>query len=389
MGKLLHKLYIALVKVIATLMPGSSHMLFAGQGSSAQLCRHMQRSGARRVLIVTDKPLVELGIVAQATHALDHSITGQVTFADVLPDPSFEIVEAGAALYHAEQCDAILAIGGGSSIDAAKVIGVTVSCEGNVRDYVGLGKIKNPIPPLFAIPTTSGTGSEATAGAVITDSATHEKNTIIGPELIPLAACIDPALLTGLPPAITAATGIDALTHAIESYIGTWDRGNSRQLAANATRLIFQHLESAVRDGKDLADRDALAHAAYQAGQAINQVHVGNVHAIAHQLGALYGTPHGLANALVLPHVLQLSLNAARKPLAELAELIGQHSAEDFIQAIRDLNGNIGVPTALDSLRREDFPAIIRRARKEAFAYPTPHFMSEADVQTVLEKILP
>ncbi|MFK7733500.1 MAG: iron-containing alcohol dehydrogenase [Pseudomonadales bacterium] len=383
--KCLHDLYVMVMKTMVLFMPSASYSVFAGEGSASQLCRHIVRNGYKRTLIVTDKPLVELGIVAKASSELKDA----VVFSDVEPDPSYQVVTAGAAVYKEHSCDSILAIGGGSSIDAAKGIGIQVSCSGQAKDYVGFNKVKDDIPALYAIPTTSGTGSETTSGAVLSDTETHEKGVISGKQLLPLAACLDPTLLTGLPPHITAATGMDALTHAIEAYIGVWDRGDCMQRAASAVEQIFVYLPRAVSNGHDLEARDAMAHASYQAGRAINQVNVGNVHAIAHQIGGLYGVPHGLANAIVMPAVLDLSLVKARTRLTELGNLTGSASAEDFIQSVRELSQKIGIPTHLESLKESDFDDIAERACKEAFAYPAPYFMVEDDVRAVLRTLLP
>lgn len=383
--KCLHDLYVVIMKAMVLFMPGASYTVFAGEGSARQLCRYILRNGHNRTLIVTDKPLLELGIVTQASADLEQA----VVFSDVQPDPTYQVVNAGARVYKEHNCDSILAIGGGSSIDAAKGIGIQVSCPGDAKDYVGFNKVKDDIPPLYAIPTTSGTGSETTSGAVLSDTDTHEKGVISGKQLLPLAACLDPTLLAGLPPHITAATGMDALTHAIEAYIGVWDRGDCMQRAASAVEQIFVYLPRAVNNGSDMEARDAMAHASYQAGRAINQVNVGNVHAIAHQVGGLYGVPHGLANAIVMPAVLDLSINKARVRLTELGKLTGSSSAEEFIQSVRELNHQLGIPAFLQPLKESDFDEIAERACKEAFGYPAPYFMVEDDVRGVLQTLLP
>jgi alcohol dehydrogenase class IV len=385
--KLKHHSWIKFAGFMLKLSPGVSYMLFAGQASSRQLCLHMARGGSKRVLVVTDRPLVELGVVAQATSGLHEAGLEVVVFDGVLPDPTYQVVAEGKAVYERENCDCILAIGGGSSIDAAKVIGLALSHEGEPRDYVGFGKVKNPLPPFYTIPTTSGTGSEATMGAVISDNVSHEKGIISGATLLPLAACLDADLLTGLPPHITAATGMDALTHAVEAYIGVWERGDSMKTSATAVKLIFQHLPDAYSNGGDVEVRAEMAYAAYLAGQAINMVNVGNVHAIAHQLGAFYGVPHGLANAQVMPHVLDLSLESARERLTELAQMIGLSSAEEFISAVRELNQTVGIPATVEKLKAEDFPVITERAIAEADGYPVPYMLSKGDVQSILEKL--
>ena len=388
-AKLKHNFLMGFISIILKFMPGASYMLFAGEGSAAELCKSIARSGLKRLLVVTDKPLVELGIVEKALTGLAGAGVETVIYDGVLPDPTFHIVAEGAALYRANNCDSILAIGGGSSIDAAKIIGLAVSHPNDPREYIGFGKVKDPIPPLYVIPTTSGTGSEATMGAVISDSETHEKGIISGDTLLPVAACLDPSLLTGLPPHITAATGMDALTHAIEAYIGVWDRGDAKEKALNATRMIFAHLPTAYVDGSNVAARDAMAHASYMAGQAINQINVGNVHAIAHQLGGEYGIPHGMANAMVLPHVLDMSQDAARVRLTELAQAIGKSTAEEFIAAVRELSAGVGIPTQVEKLQAADIPSLVARAVAEGDGYCAPWFMQTADCSTILRKLLP
>ncbi len=386
--RLKHNAFIKFVAFMMKFVPGTTYLLFAGEGSSRQLCKHIGYKGLKKVLVVTDKPLMELGIAQQAMAGLAEAGVEAVVFDAVLPDPTYSIVAAGKALYQQEGCDGILAIGGGSSIDAAKVMGVTISHAGEPQDFVGFGKVTGAIPPFYAIPTTSGTGSEATMGAVISDDVTHEKDIISGGSMLPLAACLDAELITGLPPHITAATGIDALTHAVEAYISVWDRGDCMEKSAAAVTLIFDKLPTAYSNGADLAARDAMAQAAYMAGQAINQVNVGNVHAIAHQLGAFYGVPHGLANAMVMPHVLDLSLEPVRQRLGQLAGLIGLNTAEEFIAAIRKLNETVGIGSRIEKMDRADFPTIIQRALTEADGYPVPYMMTENDVQGVLEKLL-
>jgi len=385
--RLKHNFFVKFASFMLKFSPGASYMLFAGEGSSLQLCRHIGRTGLRRLLVVTDKPLVELGIAAQASRGLAEAGVEAVVFDGVLPDPTYQVVAAGRAMYERERCDGILAIGGGSSIDAAKVIGLSLTHPGDPKDYVGFGKAKEALPPLYVIPTTSGTGSEATMGAVISDNETHEKGVISGPGMLPLATSLDPALMTGMPPHITAATGMDALTHAVEAYIGVWERGDRSEKAAAAVKMIFANLKHACEHGEDIGVRDTMAQAAYMAGQAINLVNVGNVHAIAHQLGALYGIPHGLANAQVMPHVLEISKGAARDRLTELAQLIGRETADDFIVAVRELSEAVGIPPRVEKLSEQDYPTIIDRATAEADGYPVPHMMSRADVKTILNAL--
>ena len=382
-----HKLFINFARFMVNFAPGATYLAFAGDNSARTLCRHVGRQGVKKVLVVTDKQLVKLGIVEQAISGLAEESVEHAIYDGVTPDPTYHVVAEGKAAYERHGCDGLLAIGGGSSIDAAKVIGVAVSHPNHPQDYVGFGKVKDPIPPLFAIPTTAGTGSEATMGAVISDNETHVKGIISGRSLLPQAACIDPTLMTGMPKQITAATGMDALTHAVEAYISTWTRGDAREKAETAAKLIFANLPKACEDGSDIRARDALAHAAYMAGQAINQVNVGNVHAIAHQLGAHFGVPHGIANAMVMPHVLRASMPEATSRLSELGATLGYNSADDFITAISAMNRKLGIPDKAHGLKPEHFDSITEAALAEADGYAVPHMMTPEEVHQVLSKL--
>ena len=393
--KFRHSLRFTLVKALVGLAPGARHQAFVGRNSSAELCRHILRTGARNVLVVTDRPLRELGVVDQAIAPLLAADIELSFYDGVLPDPTYEQVEAGVAIARSQSAEVVLAIGGGSSIDAAKIIAAAATSDESPREWVGFGKVKHEPLKLYAVPTTSGTGSEATMGAVISDGETHQKGIISGSTLLPLATALDPELIVGLPPHITAATGMDALTHGIEAYIGHWERGSRLQDARIGIKLVFDHLVAAVNDGGDLDARSGMSMAAYYAGLAINQVNVGNVHAIAHQLGGKYGIPHGLANALVLPHVLEFCREEAGPRLAELAILTGvgesgqseSQLAEKFIQAVRDLRAAVGIPDHSEKLRHEDFDEIAELAIAEGDGYPVPRLLEKASVVSMLGRI--
>jgi alcohol dehydrogenase class IV len=394
--KFLHKLYIKFISVMVVFAPSSMpQQTFAGEGSARQLCRHIARLGAKKILVVTDKPLRELGVVDQAVAGLVEAGVELAWYDGVLPDPTYDQVAEGVAVAREHGCQVVLAVGGGSAMDAAKIICASVTSADNPQDWVGFGKVKHEILDFYAIPTTSGTGSEATSGAVISDSTTHEKGVISGPALLPLAIALDPTLISGLPPHITAATGMDALTHAIEAYIGVWERGNRKEVASIATHLIFENLATACRDGGNMQAREGMAMGAYYAGLAINQVNVGNVHAIAHQLGGKYGIPHGLANALVLPHVLDFCRAEAQESLAELAVLIGVAqdgdaagpAAAKFIQAVRDLRAEVGIGETSDLIKREDFDYLTGNAISEGALYPVPRLLDRDSVHDILGRI--
>jgi alcohol dehydrogenase class IV len=390
-----HSLYLVLMKTFASLSPGSRHTVFAGSGSSLQLCHHIARTGVRKLLVVTDKPLREMGLADRAVTGLVAAGVDIAWYDGVLPDPTYEQVTAGVAVQKAHGSEAVLAVGGGSSIDAAKIIAAAATSDASPKDWVGHGKMKHEPLRIFAIPTTSGTGSEATIGAVISDAETHEKGVIAANSLLPAAAALDPELITGLPPHITAATGMDALTHAIEAYIGTWERGTRSDDARIAVKLIFDNLVRAFKDGGDLAARESMAMGAFYAGMAINQVNVGNVHAIAHQLGGKYGIPHGLANALVLPHVLTFCREEAAPRLAELARLIGVGKpgdsslalADAFIAAVSELRSAVGIDARSELPRREDYDYLCDLALAESATYPVPRLLDRDSTLAILGQI--
>ncbi|MGB0188252.1 MAG: iron-containing alcohol dehydrogenase [Aequoribacter sp.] len=391
--RLKHALLMGLMKSLAGLGPGMSHLAFTGPGSSRQLCRYVLDQGYTKILVASDKILRELGVTETAVKELLEAGVEIAYFDDIEPNPTFEQVNAGKHVLKAAGSQVIIAVGGGSVIDCAKIMSGAATSDEDPKSWVGFGKVKHETIPLYAIPTTAGTGSEATAGAVITNVQDHAKVVISGASLLPKAAAVDPALQQGLPPAITAATGMDALTHAIEAYICTWDRGTRKEQARVAIKTIFQALPKIYADASDHDARGAMAMAAYHAGLAINQVNVGNVHAIAHQFGAYYGVPHGLANAVVLPYVLEFSKGPAEVALAELADLVGVGAdsatqgarAQAFIDAVKALNTTLDIGTTLDAIKREDHAAIAQAAVLEAVSYPVPRLMMPADVLAMLE----
>ena len=304
---------------VTRLLPVPQPTLLIGPGASSRLGQAVGGVGHRKVLVVTDAVVARLGLLRGLTDALAASGTAHAIFDRVTPDAPLPVIEAGIDEYEAEGCDAIIAFGGGSVIDAAKAIGLASVNGKHPRELVGYFRGRRAPPPLYAVPTTAGTGSEVTVAAVISDPEHARKLVIADTRLVPRLAALDPTLMTGLPPAITAATGMDALTHAVEAYIGQWGTAYTDRMALAAVALIYRHLPVTCRRGKNVAAREGMALAACYAGLAFTRANVGNVHAIAHQLGGLYHTPHGLANAIMLPPVLRWCTAAAVPKLAELA----------------------------------------------------------------------
>ena len=284
-------------------------------------------------------------------------------------------------------------------IDAAKVIGAMVVSGKSPAQLVGMLKVGKPMLPLFAVPTTAGTGSEVTVAAVVTDPVAHAKAAVIDPKLVPAAAALDPALTTGMPKPITAATGMDALTHAVEAYMNRWPHAETGFHAVSAVRMIFANLPRACEDGGNLEAREAMLVASFYAGLAFTKAYVGYVHAFSHKVGGMYGVPHGLGNAILLPYVLDFIKDAplAEQRLAELAVAIGAGKegepraalAQRFVERVRELNRAVGIPEKLAALKAEDIPAVARAAMIEAHRdYPVPKNMSLGDAEALLRRCL-
>ncbi len=391
--------YQAVFKVTATILPYPVPGLLTGPGSVKQLAENISVRGLKRVLLVTDKDLMGLGLPNGFLASLAEHGVAYTVFDEVQPNPTIENVEAGVQAYKQNGCDAIVAFGGGSPMDCAKTIGARL---GNpflpVRRMEGYFRVLLPLPPFFAVPTTAGTGSEVTIVAVITDAASHRKFVITDIKLTPKLAVLDPELMAGLPPHITAATGMDALTHAVEAYVGVSGTPFTDDNAERAVRLIFENLEEAYRNGKNLEARYQMALASYCAGAAFTRAYIGYVHAIAHNMGGLYGVPHGLANAIILPKVLRFSLREAQGKLAALARLVNLGAPGDseealavkFIEAIEGMNERMKIPTFIAELQESDIPLIAKRALAEAHPdYPVPRIITRAECEALVRELLP
>ncbi len=373
---------------------------FIGADSSLSLCKEIAATGAQRVLVITDSALFKLGVVNPLITALEEAGVVVELFDEIEPDPDYALVLKGVSKLKDCQADAVLAVGGGSSIDGAKAI---VACHANnchPEKLVGLwlGKRRKNGVPFYAAPTTAGTGSEVTIAAVVSDRQAQTKQAIIDPKLVPAMIALDPKLMVGLPPFITAPTGMDALTHAVEAFISTLATADTDALALAATSNIMANLPLAYSDGKNLEVRERMAIASFKAGLAFTRSGVGYVHAFAHQLGALYHVPHGLANAIVMPYVLDFSKGHCAPRLAALAKIskLGQKTDSDavladvFIARIRAMNESMQIPTSVKDLQRADFEKIIDRAFAEAHGtYGVPRYMDRGQALTLLEKLLP
>ncbi len=395
MKKFLHNLVIALLGMVARFMPDKVPVTFIGTEACNELIESIGHVCSGKVLVVTDAVLVEIGLIDRVTDSLRATNLGWSVYSGVESDPTTVQVEAGLAQLQREDCKAVLAVGGGSPMDAAKLIAAKATNPGPLGRLEGMMKVKRAPMPLFAIPTTAGTGSEVTIVAVVSDPETHKKKFFMDAKLLPMMAALDPSLMTGLPAHLTAATGMDALTHAVESYLSRTTTATTQAYALTSIRLVFDHLPTACRDGSNLEARKAMALASYYGGLAFTRTSVGYVHAIAHTFGAFYRTPHGLANAIALPHVLEFSKTHAEERLARLAELIGCEGTSDrekagrFIDAVRDLMEKIDIPSKLDALVDTDVSAIAAQAVGEAdFNYPVPRYMSQPQCEELLRRML-
>jgi alcohol dehydrogenase len=396
---LAYRLVKPFMKPVSRMVAIPRPVLFVGPGSTARLCQLIAGSGAKRVLVVTDAVLVKLGLVEPVREALAADGVDVAVFDGIVPDPTHDVLDKGYAAVRAQGSDAILAIGGGSSIDAAKVIAAMATTGKSSAKLIGMLKVSKPPLPLYAVPTTAGTGSEVTVAAVVTDPVAHVKSVVIDPKLVPLAAALDPQMMQGMPGPITAATGMDALTHAVESYVNRWPHAETPMFCVSAVKLIFGNLERAYANGADLEAREAMALASLYAGLAFTKAYVGYVHAFSHKIGGVYGVPHGLGNAIVLPYVLDFLKDEpyAEARLAELAVAIGAGTASEpkavlaqrFVDRVRALNRAVGIPEKVAPLRREDLGTIARAAMVEAHRdYPVPKNMSLAEAEALLQRCL-
>ena len=384
--------------LVTRFIPIPQPTLLVGPGSSGRLGQAIAGFGHSKILIVTDSIISKLGLLKPLTDALTAGGANFVVFDEITPDAPIPLIEKGIEFYKEHGCDAIVAFGGGSSMDASKAIAVAVSNPKPLRQLAGYLKgLRAPVK-IYAVPTTAGTGSEVTVAAVISDPETHKKLVIVDPRMVPKMAALDPSLMTGLPPHITAATGIDALTHAVEAYVGHWTTGYSDGMALTAVGLIFENLRIAYNDGTNLAAREKMALASTYAGFAFTRANVGYVHAIAHQFGGLYHTPHGLANAIMLPYVLKYSSPAITERLATLAlrAKVGTEDessdvlAQKFLDAVDQLNRDLGIPTYLAALKESDIPALAKAACWEAHTgYPVPRYMSQDVCEGIIRQALP
>lgn len=390
------KAQLAALKLVTKLIPSPIPNTLLGAQSRLRLVEHMAHFGFKRVLLVTDDVLFQLGVINPIVERLNELGVETVIYSKVTPDPGFLVVENGLHILRQNSCDAVLAIGGGSSIDAAKVIALAATNRKTPRDLVGILKARKRSLPLFVVPTTAGTGSEATIGAVISDDTTHVKNLVIDPKVVPLAAALDPEIMAGMPKSVTADTGIDALTHCLESWISDFSTPETEFYSGAGVKLVFKYLEKACENGQNYEARDAMALAANYGGLALNKTGLGYVHAIAHQLGTQYGVPHGRANAIVLPHILEVNRDCAQARMAALARLcdLATHTdtdslaADKLIQRVSALLAAMPIERKVKGINEKHFSVMADAAMKEAHGtYAVPKYMNKKEIIQVIRTI--
>lgn len=390
-----YRAYQKVMKVMLYFIDWSEPQLLTGPGSIRKLPSVIKEKGIGKVMVVTDKGLMSLNLLDGLFEELDKAGISYVVYDGVQPNPSIENIEEAREMFVSNGCEAMIAFGGGSPMDCAKAACArVVRPNKTIPQMRGVLKVMRKLPPFFAVPTTAGTGSETTVAAVVSNTQTHEKYAINDPCLRPKFAVLDPELTTGLPQKITSTTGLDALTHAVEAYIGKSNVPSTKDYAERATKLIFENLETCYNDGQNVEARGQMLLASFYAGMAFTRAYVGYVHAIAHNLGGMYGIPHGLANSVILPVVLEEYGSTIYPRLAKLAEIVGikgqteEELAKGFIAEIKAMNERMAIPTSFEQIKEEDIPTIVERAMKEAHPlYPTPVIFDADRLAQIVRKL--
>ncbi|MDD3192181.1 MAG: iron-containing alcohol dehydrogenase [Bacilli bacterium] len=370
--------------------------LIISEDSMAILAKLLKDKNLRPVLIVTDKKIMAMGLLDHLLNQLKKKEIAYIIFDETVPNPTIENIEVARKRYIENECKAIIGFGGGSAIDCAKGVGARIARpKKSIPQMKGQLKVGKKTPPIIAIPTTAGTGSEATLAAVVTNPKTQEKYAINDVHLIPSYAIHDPLLTVKLPAQLTATTGMDALTHAVEAYIGKSNTKETKKYAIKAVKLIFEHLEEAYFNPSNMEARSKMLKASYYAGLAFTRAYVGNVHAIAHTFGGFYNVPHGLANAIILPYVLTYYGKKVDKQLSELADLVDirpqgkQKKSQAFIEEIKKMNTRMKIANKIEIDSKEQIANMVERAYQEANPlYPVPKILSKKDFTNLYNQII-
>ncbi|KMN15008.1 alcohol dehydrogenase [Pseudomonas weihenstephanensis] len=364
-----------------------------GNGCLDEAMTAIRNYGFRNALIVTDAGLAKAGVAAKIAEKLALQDINAVIFDGAKPNPSIANVEAGLAVLKQHQCDFVLSLGGGSPHDCAKGIALCATNGGHIRDYEGVDRSAKPQLPLVAINTTAGTASEMTRFCIITDEERHVKMAIVDRNVTPLLSVNDPELMVAMPKGLTAATGMDALTHAVEAYVSIAANPITDACAIKAMELISHNLRDAVKDGTNLTARENMAYAQFLAGMAFNNASLGFVHAMAHQLGGFYDLPHGVCNAVLLPHVQAFNASVCASRLTDVAHALGadvrglspEEGAQAAIAAIRTLAKDVEIPAGLRDLgaKLDDIPLLATNALKDACGFTNPRKADQAQIEEI------
>jgi alcohol dehydrogenase len=375
-----------------------------GIGAHKEIPAKIRALGGTKPLLVTDKGITGAGLTKMITDLLASEGMDVVVYDETIPNPTDKNVHAGVEIYKKNNCDSLITLGGGSSHDCGKGVGLVVANGGKIHDYEGVDKSTQPMPPYVAVNTTAGTASEMTRFCIITDTSRHVKMAIVDWRVTPGIALDDPLLMVGMPPALTAATGMDALTHSVEAYVSTAATPMTDSAAEKSIELIAKYLRPAVANGTDIEAREAMCFAQYLGGMAFNNASLGHVHAMAHQLGGFYDLPHGECNAILLPHVEKVNLIAKVDRFVKIAQLMGENTeglspmeaAELALTAIKRLSADIGIPSGLVELgkrygkevKEEDIPTMTANAQKDACALTNPRLLKDAEVAAIYKGAL-
>nr|WP_317324716.1 iron-containing alcohol dehydrogenase [uncultured Flavonifractor sp.] len=388
------KLSVAVRKPVIKIVSKPTPVTYIGPGRARETGRLLRTLGVRKALVITDGFLHQSGLLDGLLESIRETDVEYGVFDGVQPDPTFAIV--AEAKQACDGCDAVVAVGGGSVLDTAKAVAAAVANHTSAEALAGMLKVRRRPLPLIAVPTTAGTGSETTVAAIISDTATHSKKQLLDPKLVPMFAILDPELTVGLPKHTTAHTALDALTHALEAYVAGYADEETDRQARMAVRLIFKYLPRVQEDPADLEGREGLLTASFFAGMAFTRTYVGYVHAFAHTIGGKFGVPHGLANAVLLPHIMRYYLPVSYHRFAELARMLhlgtpgdsDQTLATRFVKLLYQLNRQLEIPARFEKFPASAIEDVIDMAFRECHGtYPVPRYFTRAHARKLMEAV--
>ena len=394
MNTTMSKLSVAVRKPVIKIVSKPTPVTYIGPGRARETGRLLTMLGAKKALVITDSFLHQSGLLSGLLESIDQAGVPYAVFDGVQPDPTFAIVAHARAA--CAGCDAVVAVGGGSVMDTAKAVAAAVANHTSAESLAGMLKVRRRPLPFIAVPTTAGTGSETTVAAIISDTATHSKKQLLDPKLVPMFAILDPELTVGLPKHTTAHTALDALTHALEAYVAGYADEETDRQARIAVRLIFKYLPKVQENPADLEAREALLTASFFAGMAFTRTYVGYVHAFAHTIGGKFGVPHGLANAVLLPHIMRYYLPVSYKRFAELAKMLNigmpgdtdQVRANRFVKVLYQLNRQLEIPKRFEKFSSSAIEEVIDMAFQECHGvYPVPRYFTRAHARKLMEAV--